>query len=174
MEQQPNPLAGHLAALRAANSAEHDRGWLPASLHALIMACLARIFGRLEQLILLWQAGSLVLPTAPPAAYLPAARSPSVILRETKDPRFLPTAASQTAPLAPPPATRASRLCRLSVTPGMARTCALNRPTLVAPPPGATLARPRPAHDPPPTVLRPQKPLSTRGRKHAIIITLLQ
>ncbi len=65
MSLKPSPLADQLAGLRAATTANAERGWLPASLHALIMAIFARIFGRLEQLLLLWQSGT--LPAAQPA-----------------------------------------------------------------------------------------------------------
>ena len=73
METHPTPLAGQLAGLRAAITSNDDRGWLPASLHALIMAIFARIFGRLEQIMLLWQSDT--LPAIPPANAT-AARTP--------------------------------------------------------------------------------------------------
>ena len=48
------------------------------SLNALIAALLARIFGRLEQLFLLWQSGTLPVPQATvPATSPPAHRPPS-------------------------------------------------------------------------------------------------
>ena len=40
---------------------------LPAALHAFIMACLARVFARLEQIFLLWQSGQLALAPIRPA-----------------------------------------------------------------------------------------------------------
>ena len=61
-------LADQFAGLRAVTAQSTDRGWLPAALHALIMAALARIFGRLEQLVLLWQTGTLPLPAPRTAA----------------------------------------------------------------------------------------------------------
>ena len=61
---QPPFLAHQVAGLRAAAEADAAPGWLPAALHALIMACLARLFGRLEQIIRLWQEGDLALPPA--------------------------------------------------------------------------------------------------------------
>ena len=62
METLSPSLADRLGSLRATAGAESACGWVPAALHALIMACLARIFGRLEQVILLWQSGDLPLP----------------------------------------------------------------------------------------------------------------
>ena len=64
-------LAGQFASLRATAQADDARGWLPASLHALIMACLVRLFSRLEQLVLAWQSGTL------PALHQAAARTPA-------------------------------------------------------------------------------------------------
>ena len=62
MSIQPPPLATRFASLHTNIAACPNRGWLPRSLHALILAALARIFGRLEQLLLLWQAGTLPTP----------------------------------------------------------------------------------------------------------------
>ena len=61
---QPPPLADQLAQLRNALRAEETCAWLPDAVHTLIMACLARIFGRLEQFLRLWQAGTLPLSPA--------------------------------------------------------------------------------------------------------------
>ena len=56
---QPSRLADQLAGLRAATPSHDGRGMLPAALRALITAIFARIFDRLEQIILLWQSGLL-------------------------------------------------------------------------------------------------------------------
>jgi len=56
---QPAPLADQFASLRAAVTAHPGRSWLPNALEAMIIACLARIFDQLEQLIRLWQTGAL-------------------------------------------------------------------------------------------------------------------
>ena len=61
METQPPPLAAQLAGLRAATTSNDDRTMLPAALHALIAAIFARLFDRLEQILLLWQSGQLPL-----------------------------------------------------------------------------------------------------------------
>lgn len=62
MSFQPTPLATRFASLHTSIAACPNRAWLPRSLHALILAALARIFGRLEHLLLLWQAGTLPAP----------------------------------------------------------------------------------------------------------------
>ena len=56
-------LGAQIANLKSAIAARETCVWVPDAVHALIAAIFARIFGRLEQLILLWQAGT--LPTAP-------------------------------------------------------------------------------------------------------------
>ena len=66
METQPSPLADQLAGLRATITSNDGRGWLPASLHALIATIFARIFDRLEQLFQLWQSGQLPAPQPSP------------------------------------------------------------------------------------------------------------
>ena len=117
METRPTPLANQLAGLRAAITSNDDRGWLPTALHAVIAAILARIFGRLEQLILLWQAGTLPAPAprqpstgepdrvqahTPPPAARPAAN------RARRRPRTIPAPIKPTiarsAPVRHPPA----------------------------------------------------------------------
>ena len=60
------------ASLRAATKAEPGRAWLPPALHALIIACLARLFDRLEDLLGLWRAG-LLPPTPAPHTPSPTA-----------------------------------------------------------------------------------------------------
>jgi hypothetical protein len=66
MSPHPSPLADSVASLRVATLATQAHAWLPAAIHALILACLARILGRLEEMIRLWQAGLLPLPMARP------------------------------------------------------------------------------------------------------------
>lgn len=76
MNMHQPTLAEQCASLRAAAQADAQRGWLRSSLHVLIMACLARIFGRLEQLLLLWQSGA--LPPPQPASRRASHRVPIV------------------------------------------------------------------------------------------------
>ena len=66
MENHSPSLGDQIARLRGAAQAEESCAWLPDALHALIMACFARIFSRLERFIQLWQAGQLLPP--PPRA----------------------------------------------------------------------------------------------------------
>ena len=75
MSVHPTPLGAQIASLRKAGTAPPgaDRRMLSKSLHALIAAIFARIFDRLEQILLLWQSGQLPAPPirAPRAATLP-------------------------------------------------------------------------------------------------------
>ncbi len=71
-------LAAGFAQLRASAAATPAPFWLPDRVHALILALLARIFGRLEDLITLWQAGLLPPPPAlRPRTPRAGARAPS-------------------------------------------------------------------------------------------------
>ena len=56
---QSPPLADQLAQIHTALRAQEKCAWLPDAVQALLIACLARIFGRLEQFLRLWQAGTL-------------------------------------------------------------------------------------------------------------------
>ena len=57
------PLGAAIASLRLATAPSSGAcGMLSNALHAMIAAIFARIFGRLEQIILLWQAGNLPAP----------------------------------------------------------------------------------------------------------------
>ena len=79
MKAHAPSLAGQFGTMRMSAQADAAPGWLPAPLHALIMSCLARIFGRLERMLLLWQSGALPLPQ--PSAPRPAHhRAPSLYL----------------------------------------------------------------------------------------------
>jgi len=69
MTNQPSTLAEGFASLRRAAEAQPAQGWMPSSVHALIMACLVRIFARLEDIIRAWQDGTLT----PPPVRAPAA-----------------------------------------------------------------------------------------------------
>ncbi len=60
-----SPLAETVASLRVATLATPAHAWVPEAIHALILACLVRLFGRLEEMIRLWQAGLLPPPPAP-------------------------------------------------------------------------------------------------------------
>jgi hypothetical protein len=69
----PAPSLGDsLAALRTATLAAPAPAWLPAAIHALILACFARIFACLEDMLAQWQAG--IFPPPPPARAASPAR----------------------------------------------------------------------------------------------------
>jgi hypothetical protein len=61
----PSTLADEVARLGTATTSVPAPAWLPDAVHALIMACLARLFGRLEEMIRLRQADLLPPPPAP-------------------------------------------------------------------------------------------------------------
>lgn len=56
-------LSDQLTGLRSdAQAPRESRAWIPGAIHAAIAALFARIFGRLEQLLLLWRSGNLPAP----------------------------------------------------------------------------------------------------------------
>ena len=59
---QPSPLGAQIASLHIAITARETCAWLPDAVRALIAAIFARIFDRLEQIILLWQSDTLPAP----------------------------------------------------------------------------------------------------------------
>jgi len=94
------PLADQTAALRTAILAEDAPCWLPDAVHALIMACLARIFGRLEDMIRLWQAGILP-PRAHTASVIRAPRHAQLPTPQLSWPLDAPRPNSPNRPSAP-------------------------------------------------------------------------
>ena len=123
---------------------------MSAALHAVIAAIFARIFTRLEQILLLWQAGNLV--PLPPAPHLATA------------PRVLPPAAHRAARRL-----RARRTARAIPAPAalnqVARAAHPRRATGIHPHPRPhqrARPRPHPAHDPPP--LPSSQPCQTSPR----------
>jgi len=73
----PTPLAGQVAILRRDLQATPAPAWVPSAIHALILACLLRIFGKLEDLIALWAAGQLpAFPEPAARAAVPRTRTP--------------------------------------------------------------------------------------------------
>ena len=152
MDSHSPALSEQIAGLRRAVQATPAAAWLPATLHALIIACFARLFTRLEQMLQLWQSGDLVIPETPTRATTTRAttksphrrRAPSAPRRHSR-----PIRARQAATQAAPRHPRAIR-----------NTAAI--------PPSAARQRPRPARDPPPPAARP---LQTASPTHADIIT---
>ena len=141
MPSLSSSLAADLALLRSTAPAVDDRGWLPASLHALIAAIFARIFERLEQLLQLWQSGDLPNPSRQPTAEEP--RTPRITAGGPQSPRHRTKRARSSAiarqftaliPATPPP-------------PGPSS----HRPTVTGPqPPHTALARRQKPPQPPP------------------------
>ena len=74
MERHAPSLGDQIARLRGAPAAREKCAWCPAALDALIAAIFARIFGRLEQLLQLWQSGQFPVPPARPTIHANAAR----------------------------------------------------------------------------------------------------
>jgi len=74
MPPHPTPLAEGVSALRRAAETAPAHGWIPAPIHQLLMALLTRLFGRLETMIALWQAGQLP-PQAPGSPRTQTART---------------------------------------------------------------------------------------------------
>ena len=66
MKANPSPLSDQCAALRRAAQDATAPCWVPESVYALIVACLVRLFARLEEMVLLWQSGGLPAPSARP------------------------------------------------------------------------------------------------------------
>ena len=134
-----------------------NRAWIPDAIHALIMAALARLFTRLEQVFLLWQSGNLPLPasrdapqgTSPrPSARRMSARRPRSRVRADLNRVQIPGA----APVIPAPVIPATS----SATPA--------RPGALTP---SAPRRVRSAHDPPPECHPSRRAPLTRGRTFA-------
>jgi len=152
--QQPS-LADGFASLRAATAAQAAQS----RLHALILACFTRLFARLEQLVLLWQSGTLPVPQPRPPSPPTSHRSPKRP-SHTRTQRLAPRGRTMAEP--PPILPRAAPAPR---PPHRAPTGAPNRAHAITPSGAITpptpphLARAPPRHPP----SRPFQPLM-RGR----------
>ena len=105
MVNQTSPLGAAIANLRISSAAPRaaDSGMLSNALYSLIAAIFARILGRLEPLVLLWQAGTLPTPIPRQAA---RTSTPSAKPRHPRGTQARHSHARQTAPHpAPHPAT---------------------------------------------------------------------
>lgn len=110
----PHPSLGDQIARRHGTMhAQEKCAWIPTAIHTLIMAALARIFGRLEALLHLWQSGTLPLPAPRPQqpARQPAPRPTSVRTPRARTARPRQESATRKssrapniAPANPPPA----------------------------------------------------------------------
>ncbi len=77
MENQGPSFGAQIARLQGAFLTQEKCAWIPNAIHALIIACLARIFARLEQILLQWQSEQLPLPQPLQAPSHTAARQDS-------------------------------------------------------------------------------------------------
>ena len=132
MSYQTPSLADQFAGLRAATPSNDGCGWLPASIQALIMACLARLFARLEQIFLLWQSGQ--FPT-------PAENLPQRLAQTSTTPSRAPRARARRSPRI-----RRRRICASAMRP---RRAPCHAPAIAQSRRIVPAIRPRPAHDPP-------------------------
>ena len=71
-------LSDQFARLRIAAQAQETRAWIPTAVQALITAILVRLFSRLEQMLLLWQSGTLPSRDTPNRAAAVAPRLPGL------------------------------------------------------------------------------------------------
>ena len=151
---QPTPLSAQLAELRTAVSAADTRGWILDSVIGMIMACLMRIFDRLEQLLLLWQSGT--LPLVQPRAVSPGIRHGIPAPRAPRH-RRAPSARPSTDALNPSD----DRAPEAAITPA---PCPPARWPRLAPP---ATTRPRSARAPPSQTGR-----RTKSHTRALIVTI--
>ncbi len=152
MSVSSTPLARQVATIRGAILTQEKCAWIPAGVHALIIACLARIFGRLEEMIRLWQSGQL---PPPPASRPHAARRASLTPRI----RHWPTARPRHARSLPIPDS-ASAIAVPAVSFPMATPRAGRKSTAT-----------RPAHHRPDAPI-PQKSQATQTPWHVYFITI--
>jgi len=157
--ESPSPSLGDkIAHLRGSVQVQESCAWIPASLHALIIACLVHIFGHLEDLVRLWQAGALVVPA----------------------PSNTPRAGGQSVRAAA--ASRRNSRARRTALPPQSSACATAKAARQPPPsapPGApprrvTTALPRrhQARDPPALVLPKLRPERHQGGRTTATISL--
>ena len=150
MESQLPPLATQFAGLRAAvtvpSGAAHS--CLPACLQALIAAIFARILGRLDQILLLWQAGLLPAPPIRQIAHLPANpnRTCEPLAPQISSRRPSPRRAARTRIRAMPPRAHAAQPHPNTVPHTASRMPNFSASEAIMP-----SARPRSARAPPPT-----------------------
>jgi hypothetical protein len=152
-ESTPPPLArqigGIAAELRAHAREESLRSGLAALAHALILTLLARILGRLESMVALWQAGQLPALAPQPARATARTRAPAAPARPWRWlAAFLPFPAIPAAEPrhAPHPRTRRPR----QATRPAPRQAAPASPKRAAPIAAARPSRARPRPFPPP------------------------
>ena len=102
MHTRSPALSEQIAGLRnTAQAGQETRVWLPAAIDAFIAAIFARIFGRLEQLLLLWQTGELPAPQSPLMTAAPRASAPKKSVRHPRQRPHRQRPAPATRPVAP-------------------------------------------------------------------------
>lgn len=143
MEGTSPSLGDQLAGLRhSAQARPENCALLPAAIHALIAAIFAKVFARLEQLLALWQAGT--LPAPRPVCRRPGQAVRALMLRRGPQPDYR----VRTAPAAPRdnlPATTSATARPAAPRPIFALFgMAPHRPI-----PAAPRSRRHPARDPP-------------------------
>ena len=145
-------LGDKFAGLREiAQAGPENRAFFPAAIHALIMACFAGIFARLEQLLALWQAGNLPVPASRHATPQAVRHHAGQTVRAPAMPAArLPRSSTRAAQAAPQRAARpAARHITQAVIPPLPATPPAARPRTRDPP-----ARPAPTPSPNPAVRR--------------------
>ena len=157
METHTPSLGDQIARLRGTAQAQEKCAWIPAAIHVLIIAALMRIFGRLEQIFLLWQSGDL------PAPQIRAPRAPR--------PRAPRSRATRSRATPRPTGHRARTRARQASVP---ITPAPRRPPEFAPfnsakPPSCPRLCPHQARAPPPTARK-----NPRNQQHQAMTILLR
>ena len=129
MESPTTSLSDQLAGLCTTLTAGEAPCWMPDRVHALIIACLARIFARLENVLTLWQAGQLPPLPPRPASTAPRTQNPRAPgPRQTTSHRAKPSTCAATQPSAAQPDRHrcprkpARSFVRAISTPGIAST----------------------------------------------------
>ena len=145
------PLADQFAGLRASPTTPNaDTRILSTALHALIAAIFARIFARLEQFLLLWQAGTLPVTPARPITQ-PSHRGESRPPISAPDRPRRRRIARQRPQAGTPPCTSAARSQWPSAKPAAAAPAAIT-----------PSSRPRSARAPPRYARKPRRQPSNR------------
>jgi hypothetical protein len=141
--QQPS-LADQVARVRASALGTPAPIFLPDLLHAAIMALLARILGRLEDMIRLWQAG--LLP--PPKPRTPRRQSPRPHARPRARRHSRARRTSRTRPAASPPRQRPATAHATPARDHAITQAFPTKPTHTAraPPPGTSIPAQMPCH----------------------------
>ena len=146
MEPIPPSLGAQIAGLRSSALAQERYVWIPAAIHALIIACLARIFASLERLVALWQSGLLPPPQPSRPSRTPRPSCPRPSRRRTPGLRRVrPRSVSRNAARRHTVHRLPSRTANPCPIPAPQARPAAFRPTAFRP----TTFRPHPARAPP-------------------------